>query len=273
MQDLRLALRTLRATPIVTSVAVLSLALGIGANTAIFSLVNSLLLRPFPVKDPQHLVMVSTGHGDVDSQFNYVMFEQMRRLDQFDGSTAWSLGGKSNLTYGGDTRPVEHQFVSGDYFWTLGVPAILGRTLTPADDVPGAGPDGLAAVISYGLWQTRFGAAAGAVGARVIVDRATVTIVGVTPPQFVGLVVGRGFDITLPIRGRPALGATGDAAHRRPRVAEHHAAVETGAVARRRNGSPPRRTAADSRGRDAEQRTGCAVVSERAVRPRARRRT
>src|SRR4051812_5705696 len=100
MQDLRLAIRALRATPVVTTVAILSLALGIGANTAIFSLVNGLLLRPLPVKDPHRLVQVSTGR-ELTEQFSYKLFEQIRQHgDSFDGALAWSLGGKSILKAG-----------------------------------------------------------------------------------------------------------------------------------------------------------------------------
>src|SRR5437867_2251759 len=157
MQDLGLAVRALRATPVVTAVAILSVALGIGANTAIFSLVNSLLLRPLPVTDPQRLVMLSTG-PELSEQYGYTTFEQIRRHGvAFDGALAWSLGGKSILTYGDQTETVEHHFVSGDYFSTLGVRPLLGRNIAPADDVDGGGPDGPVIVISYGLWQRRFG--------------------------------------------------------------------------------------------------------------------
>jgi putative ABC transport system permease protein len=205
MQDLRLAVRALRGTPLVTAVAILSLALGIGANTAIFSLVNSLLLRPLPVTDPQRLVMLTTG-SEESEQYGYTTFEQIRRHGEaFDGALAWSLGGKSVLTHGGETETVEHHFVSGDYFSTLGVRPLLGRTIGLADDVDGGGPDGPVVVISYGLWQTRFGGAASVVGAKVNVDRTPATIVGVAPPDFFGPVVGRGFDIALPIKVQPVV--------------------------------------------------------------------
>jgi putative ABC transport system permease protein len=205
MQDLRLAFRALCATPIVTVVAALSLTLGIGANTAIFSLVNSLLLRPLPVKEPERLVMLSTGHDRNDSQFSYALFEQVRHLEQFDGAVAWNAGGTLTLGGGADTVPVVDQFVSGEYFSTLGVRAVIGRTLTPADDVPGGGPDGLVAMISYRLWQTRFGGTANIVGARITLERTPVTVVGVIPPEFFGLIVGRTFDVALPIRQQPLL--------------------------------------------------------------------
>jgi putative ABC transport system permease protein len=205
MQDLRLAFRALRASPIVTVVAALSLTLGIGANTAIFSLVNSLLLRPLPVKEPERLVMLSTGHDQNDSQFSYALFEQVRHLEQFDGAVAWNAGGTLTLSDGADTQLVVDQFVSGEYFSTLGVRAVIGRTLTPADDVPGGGPDGLVAMISYRLWQTRFAGAANIVGARITLERTPVTIVGVMPPGFFGLIVGRTFDVALPIREQPLL--------------------------------------------------------------------
>jgi predicted permease len=206
MQDLRLALRTLRASPIVTAVAVLSLALGIGANTAIFSLVNSLLLRSLPVADPQRLVAVSTGRAaGFRPSYSYATFDQIRQHGQaFDGALAYSICcGKVTLTIGGDTQPVDGFFVSGDFFSTLGVTAAAGRLLTPADDVSGGGANGPAAVISYRLWQERFGGAAGVIGAPVTIQRVPVTIVGVTPPGFLGIEIGRAFDVALPIKTEP----------------------------------------------------------------------
>src|SRR5262249_19759574 len=100
------------------------------------------------------------------------------------------------------TKTVEHHFVSGDYFPVLGVRPVLGRAIGPADDVIDGGPDGPVVVISHGLWQA-LGGTPNIVGARVVVDRTTATIVGVTPPDFFGLVVGRAFDITLPIKVQP----------------------------------------------------------------------
>ena len=164
MHDLRLTVRTLRATPVISVVAVLSLALGIGANTAIFSLINSLLLRTLPVADPERLVTVGVGPAlSYRPNYSYATFDQIRRHgDLFDGAIAYgNCCGKSTLRIDGETQTVDDQFVSGDFFTTLGVPAAIGRMFTAADDVAGGGPDGPVAVISYRLWQQRFGGAAG----------------------------------------------------------------------------------------------------------------
>jgi len=208
MQDLRLAVRSLAATPAVTAVAVLSLALGIGANTAIFSLVNSLILRTLPVAEPQQLAILSGPRMQgVRRTFSYRTFDQIRRQGQaFDGVAAYSnCCGRGTLTIGGEAVPVERFFVSGEYFKVLGVSALVGRMLSPADDVPGGGPDGLTAVISYRLWQERFGGAVSSVGATVTVERISVTVVGVTPPGFLGVEVGRPFDMIFPIRTEPQI--------------------------------------------------------------------
>src|SRR3954471_19633927 len=160
MQDLRLAVRALAATPAVTAVAVLSLALGIGANTAIFTLVNSVVLRTLPVHDPQRLVML-TGRPNSGARpaFSYATFDQIRRHGRaFDGALAFSnSGGTGVLAIGAEPVSVERVFVSGDFFDTLRLTPLVGRLLTPQDDVPGGGPDGPVAVISYRLWRERFG--------------------------------------------------------------------------------------------------------------------
>jgi putative ABC transport system permease protein len=208
MQDLRVAVRVLRAAPIVTGIAILSLALGIGANTAIFSLVNSLLLRTLPVPEPERLVIMTTdasaGRRNTDA-WNYGLWEEIRRRapQMFDGAVAWSATGtqdRLNLsTAGGEVQPVDSAYVSGDFFTTLGVPAFLGRTFTSADDVRGGGPDGPVAVISYGMWQRRFGGNASVIGTSIVIERIPFTIIGVTPPEFFGAEVGRTFDVALPL--------------------------------------------------------------------------
>jgi predicted permease len=197
VQDLRLAVRQLRASPLVSAVAILSLALGIGANTAIFSIVNSLLLRPLPVRQPQQLVSLTQG------SWTNPIWEQIRdRPELFDGAFAWSAT-RFNLASGGETEFVDGLWASGGMFETLGVNPILGRTFTASDDRRGGGPDGPVAVISYEFWQRRFGGAADVVGRTLRIERTPFTVVGVTPPDFFGPEVGRTFDVAIPLADEP----------------------------------------------------------------------
>ena len=197
MRDLRDAFRSLSATPVVTVVAVLSLALGIGANTAIFSILDSLILRTLPVKAPQQLALLDRG------SWTNPIWEAIRdRQQPFDGAMAWS-NTRFNLAPGGQTEMVDGIWASGAFFDVLGTPAILGRTFTPADDRRGGGPDGPVAVISYNFWQRRFGGSADAIGKPLTVERVTYTIVGVTPPDFFGTEVGRTFDVAIPLGTEP----------------------------------------------------------------------
>jgi len=197
--DVRLAVRQLRASPLVSAVAILSLALGIGANTAIFSIVNSLLLRPLPVRQPQQLVTLTQGG------WTNPIWEQIRdRTGLFDSSFAWSAT-RFNLASGGEAEFVNGIWASGSLFETLGVGAILGRTLTTSDDRRGGGPDGPVAVISYDFWQGRFGGAADVVGRTLTIERVPFTVVGVTPPDFFGPEVGRTFEIAVPLGDEPIL--------------------------------------------------------------------
>ena len=209
MQDIRLAFRALRATPVVSLIAILSLALGIGANTAIFSLVDSVILRALPVKEPGQLVMLSDEPGarvantrGITSWTNPIWEQVRARRDLFDSVFAWSTT-RFNLAAGGETQFVDGIWASGRMFEALGVPAMIGRTFTEADDVRGGGPDGPVAVISYGFWQRRFGGAASAIGQRLNLDRVSFTIVGVTGPDFFGPDVGRAFDVAIPIGTEP----------------------------------------------------------------------
>ena len=200
MTDLRDALRALRATPVVTAVAVLSLALGIGANTAIFSLVNSLMLRALPVKEPQQLVQVLAG--TTRTSWSNPLWEQLRERDLqlFDGAFAYTTQ-RYNLARGGEARLVNGLMASGRFFDVLGVPAILGRTFTAANDVrrgPGI-EDRQVAVISYAYWQQQYGGAADVLGKTIELDRVPFTIVGVTPPEFTGVDQGTAYDVAIPL--------------------------------------------------------------------------
>jgi putative ABC transport system permease protein len=208
LQDLRLAIRSLRATPVVTCVAALSLALGIGANTAIFSLVDRLVLRSLPVREPAKLALVATtAQLSYTPNYSYAVFEAVSaHTELFDGVLAVAnCCGQSTLAVGDAHEFVDRLFVSGSYFETLGVNALLGRVLTRADDGLAGGPDGAAVVLSYPAWKRHFNGDANAVGMHVLLDRVPVTIVGVLPPFFVGTEVGRTLDVFLPIRGASAV--------------------------------------------------------------------
>ena len=156
MQDVRLALRSLRATPIVATVAVLSLALGIGANVALFSLVNGLLLRPLPVESPSELVMVSDTGTPATVYWVFPVWEELqRRPGLFEGICAWSPAAATYIERN-HRRPIAGAWVSGSYFRVLGVRAAVGRVLTDKDDRPGGGANGPVMVISDAFWQRRF---------------------------------------------------------------------------------------------------------------------
>jgi putative ABC transport system permease protein len=192
--------RITRSLSIVSIAAVTSLALGIGAATAIFTLVNSVLLRPLPVQNPERLVSLTTPIAQQRQStevYSYATFDAIRRSSQFDGALAWSV---STLSVQGESQPVSSMWTSGDLFGVLGVPAFIGRTISRTDDIDGGGADGPVAVISYRLWQRRFNRSPDVLGRSLIVERTPVTIVGVAPPEFSTLELGRPFDLFLPIK-------------------------------------------------------------------------
>ncbi|MGH9309741.1 MAG: ADOP family duplicated permease [Vicinamibacterales bacterium] len=215
-RDLRIAGRSLAATPLATAVAVLSLALVIGANTAIFSILNGLLLRSLPVRDPARLVHVTdsvlrdSGETRVRA-WSYPAWKQFRQRPQlFDKATAWSFT-RFDLASGGETQLVEGMWADGSFFEALGVPVVLGRPFSTRDDQVGGGPDGPVAVVSYGYWQRQLGGDPDAIGRPIRLNGVLFSIVGVTPPDFFGLEVGRSFDVIVPlgtealIRGRDSV--------------------------------------------------------------------
>jgi predicted permease len=202
-QDTRYALRTLRANPGFAATAVLSLALGIGANTAIFSILNAVMLRSLPVEDPQRLMQLdSPGSGD---NFTNPIWEQLRDHQQaFSGTLAFS-GDRFDLAAGGESHFAEGLWVSGDFFHVLGVPAMRGRVFTAADDVHGGGHAGPVAVISHGFWKYHFASDPDIVGKTIRLNRHPFTIIGVTPPWFKGLDVDTPYDVAIPIGCEPIL--------------------------------------------------------------------
>ena len=211
LNDIRYGLRMLTRDPGFTTVAVLTLALGIGANTAIFTMINTLLLRSLPVKDPQQLVLV-TDRGN--ASLGYPLYEQLCDGNQsFSGLfTATNGISKRNMTVtatgGAEAEPVWTRAVSGNFFSVLGVPAAAGRTLTVNDDR--AGNAQAAAVISHGFWKRRFGLDPAAIGRRIVLDEIPFTIVGVTPPGFSGFEVGRSPDLWWPIQMFPQVDGSQD---------------------------------------------------------------
>ena len=198
-QDLRHGLRQITRNPGFAVIAVLTLALGIGANTALFSIFNGLILRPLPVRDPGSLALLLNG------SWSYPIWNEIkaRETELFDGALAWS-GGSFDLSSGGESDLVEGGFVSDRFFDVLGVTAIRGRMLTPADDGGGA-PDGPVAVISHRLWRQRFAGANDVVGRQINVQRIPFTIVGVMPAGFFGPDVGRMVDVMLPFASEPLI--------------------------------------------------------------------
>jgi predicted permease len=215
IEDVRYALRVLRLNPGFASVAVLSLALGIGANTAIFSLVDAVLLRMLPVADPERLVLLSdptSGGVSIGTQtgerslFTYEEFERLREGSEvFQGMFA-SESNPSRLNVRVGNGPVEEargKLVTGGYFDVLGVRPALGRTFTAGEDTsPGRDP---VAILSYDYWSSRFGLDASVIGRAIQVNRIAFTIVGVAPPGFHGEIVGESPALYIPMMMEPQL--------------------------------------------------------------------
>ena len=207
-QDLRFGVRLLLKNKSFTTVAILSLALGIGANTAIFQLLDAVRLRTLPVKAPQELAEVHLsdtkgmrgGIGRPSSVTNLI-WEQIRERQQaFSGIFAWGTD-SVNLAPGGEVRPARLLYVSGDFFTTLGVQPARGRLFTTTDDQRGCGATGL--VISHAFWQSDYGGNANVIGRKLTLADHSFEIIGVTPASFFGMEVGRSFDLALPICAVP----------------------------------------------------------------------
>jgi predicted permease len=209
MQDLRYAARMLLRSPGLTAVAVLSLALGIGANAAIFSLTNAVMLRDLPVQDPGRLVLLgqarAAGSSDDFAEtelYSYSFYREMRQKNGvFSDVTAllsiFFDGMHGTVDRSSSLEPMNVQLVSGTYFPTLGVNSILGRAFTEADDEPAGGHP--IALVSYSWWQRRFGRDPSIVGKTVTLGSTVYTIIGVTPQEFFGTTVGQRPDLWIPL--------------------------------------------------------------------------
>ena len=218
--DLRYALRQLTRSPGFTLIVVLSLALGIGVNTAIFSLVDAVLIRSLPVKDPGSLVLLQwsarqtetmavratrgtssrEGGRTTTTSFSYDVFDQFRaRTDVFSTVFASAAAGRITMVVDGDNSVMDAQYVSGNYFSGLGVGAAAGRAITEEDDQLSASP---VAVISASLWKRRFGGDATAIGKAVTVNGRPRTVIGVAPAEFFGIQPGDAPDLWVPLAAK-----------------------------------------------------------------------
>ncbi|MGC2726556.1 MAG: ABC transporter permease, partial [Candidatus Acidiferrales bacterium] len=219
-QDVRYGLRMLRLSPGFTIVVILTLALGIGANTAIFSLINSVMLRSLPVENPKQLVVLRWAarnspnvHGYMSSNdcpsnlgrdtanptgcsFSEPMFREIAQAGVFSGVAAFANSGRLDLTGNGPASVINGQVVSGDFFRTMGVQAAAGRVLESTDDAPAAAP---VAVLNYGYWQSAFGGSRDVIGRSIELNNVAFTIVGVAESRFTGITPGSDYDVWLPL--------------------------------------------------------------------------
>src|SRR5215469_8838553 len=217
LRDLRFAVRMLSKSPGFTAAAVLTLALGIGANTSIFSLLNAVMLQSIPVRHPEQLVVLrwsahskpenlgTSSYGDCrwvpgviqSCSLSYPMYRALSaHADAFSSVLAMADAGQLDLSGIGAASIVGGELVSGNYFETLGVSSALGRTIQPSDDRPGAPP---VVVLSYGYWQRAFGGAADAIGRTVRLNGSPFTIVGVIDARFTRLTPGKSTDLWIPL--------------------------------------------------------------------------
>jgi predicted permease len=218
VMDLRYALRMLRRSPAFTAIAVLSLALGIGANTAIFSLLDALVLKTLPVTNPQELwaIGLADTSGKPSTAQSYPLYVLWRDHNRSIGSLAAAGSFTWRDTSPGSNRSVhEGQFVSGNYFDVLGVPALIGRSISPADDsIEGAGgPQGAVAMLSYRYWSSAFHRDPSVPGRSINVNGVWLTVVGVTPPEFFGIQVGSSPDVFVPMQLQPPVSAPENLLH------------------------------------------------------------
>src|SRR2546425_426899 len=219
-QDIRYGVRMLAKSPGFAAVAILTLALGIGANTAIFSLIDAVMLRSLPVEDPSQLVLLKWGarnapniHGYMSSgdcptdlsfaarnpsgcSFSEPMFREIAQTNLFSGKAAFANSGRLNLSGNGPATVLNGQLVSGDFFRTMGVKAAVGRVFESSDDSPSAAP---VAVLNYGYWQSAFGGSRDIVGRTIELNNVPFTIIGVAEQRFTGVTPGSDYDVWLPL--------------------------------------------------------------------------
>src|SRR5215207_8165167 len=204
MADIRYALRMLMKNPAFAGVVVLTLALGIGANAAIFSLLDQVLLQSLPVANPDQLAVLSVYEAkepDIDSSFSYPMYQDLRERNSVFSGVIARGGTQMNVSYGDQTERVSGELVSGNFFEVLGVRPWAGRLFTQEDDkTPGAHP---VAVLSYAFWESRFNKDPNLIGKTILVNEKPLTVLGVTPPGFYGLDLSNNPDVRVPLMMTP----------------------------------------------------------------------
>lgn len=202
LQDIRISVRTLRKTPVFAFVAMISLALGIGANTAIFTLMDQVLLRLLPVHKPEQLVLLNgnggnIGHSRGPNAFSYAMYQDLRDKNSVFSGVLARYSSPVTLTYKGVTERANCELVSGNYFDVLGVRARLGRTISPEDDrTPGSHP---LVMISFNYWQRRFGGSHELLNEKLIINGHPMTVIGVAAAGFGGTEIGDPPDLFVPM--------------------------------------------------------------------------
>lgn len=225
-QDVRYALRLMAKTPGFTGIAAITLALGIGANTAVFSVIDAVMFRSLPVQDAPQLVVLQwsanknpkyhwySNYGDTKSNarrgdsnptgtsFSHPFLEEVEKSNIFSSVAAFAGGGPLALSGNGPASSVRGQSVNGDFFRTLGIRPAVGRLLEPADDQPTASP---ALVLNYGYWQRAFGGSPSVVGKVVNINAVPFTIVGVAEEKFISLSLGNVYDLWVPMAMAPRL--------------------------------------------------------------------
>ncbi|HEY7497841.1 MAG TPA: ABC transporter permease [Vicinamibacterales bacterium] len=199
---MRTIYRSFRQDPVVWTAVVLSLALGTGANIALFSLVNGLMLRPLNVHDPDRLVVLKPVSG-IEQAWSFAIFQELKNNRAlFARSAAWASQ-TFNTEPRGRSSLVNGLFVSGGFFETIGVDAARGRPIDEDDDRTNGGAAGPVAVISHAFWQTRYGGREDTIGRTLLLERVAFTIVGITPREFLGPEVGTAFDVAVPLGTEP----------------------------------------------------------------------
>jgi len=203
--DLRYTLRMLAKNPAFTCVVVLTLALGIGANAAIFSLTDKVLLQSLPVANPEQLTVLSAYDPkegpEISSSFSYPMYQDLRDKNTVFSGVIARGGAQMNVSYGDQTERVRGELVSGNFFEVLGVRPWVGRLFSQDDDrTPGAHP---VAVLSYGFWESRFASDSAIVGKTILINERPVTVIGVTPPAFYGVNLSNNPDVRIPMMMTP----------------------------------------------------------------------